>query len=155
MPSHGRAHPAPETELGHAVRAGIDAPAQARRMVATLPLQGEALDRLLIVVSELVANSVRHSGIAAGEPIGIRVAQGAAHLSVFVHDGGPGFSRRVATGRRRRAGGHGLKIVGALAEDWEVRCGPDGCTVRATLDLRGGGLEGVERAPDEPGHVHL
>ena len=37
---------------------------------------------MVVVVSELVTNSVRHAGIAAGDPIDVRVTGDERHVSV-------------------------------------------------------------------------
>ena len=121
-------------DLAHVVRAGPAAPAKARHVVATLPLTEELRDALVIVVSELVTNSVRHAGLAPGAPIELRVTGGDRRVSVSVHDGGPGFSKPIATNGKRRPGGLGLKIVAALSEDWAVARGPEGCTVRCAVE---------------------
>jgi signal transduction histidine kinase len=132
LPLGARFHPVVTHDLTQVLRAGLAAPARARHMVATLPL-GEGLrDASMVVVSELVTNSVRHAGIAAGDPIEVRVTGDERHLSVSVHDGGPGFSQ-IATNGSRPSGGLGLKMVAALSEDWAVACGPDGCTVRCAV----------------------
>ena len=48
---------------------------------------------LVIVVSELVTNSVRHAGIAAEDPIELHVTGDDRGVSVSVHDGGPGSGK--------------------------------------------------------------
>ena len=126
-------YPAVAHDVTQVVRAGVSAPAQARNVVATMPLTEGLRDALVIVVSELVTNSVRHAGVAPGAPIQLRVTGDDRRLSVSVHDGGPGFSKPIATNGKRRPGGLGLKIVAALSEDWAVASGPDGCTVRCAV----------------------
>ena len=121
-------------DLAHVVRAGPAAPAKARNVVATMPVTEELRDALVIVVSELVTNSVRHAGLAPGAPIELRVTGGDRRLSVSVHDGGPGFSKPIAANGEKRPGGLGLKIVAALSEDWAVASGPAGCTVRCAVE---------------------
>jgi anti-sigma regulatory factor (Ser/Thr protein kinase) len=135
LPADWKLDPAPQADWVQVVRSGIAAPAQARRMATALPLREEARHRLVIVVSELVTNSVRHSGVAAGGPIDIRVTEASGRLSVSVHDGGAGFSQPTAVNSSRRNGARGLRIVSALSENWSVETGPDGCTVRSELDV--------------------
>ena len=113
------------------LRAGPAAPEQARHMVPALPLSKGVRDAALVVVSELVTNSVRHAGLAAGDPIEVRVTGDERHLSVSVHDGGPGFSQIATNGGSSR--GLGLKIVEGLSEAWSVAYGRDGCTVRCAV----------------------
>jgi anti-sigma regulatory factor (Ser/Thr protein kinase) len=146
LPSTWKLHLAREPDWAQAVRSGLAAPAQARRMVRSLPLQEEARDALVIVVSELVTNSVRHSGVAAGEPIEIRVTEADGQVSVSVHDRGPGFSPTTATNGKPRPAGVGLKIVAALSENWHVECAHDGCTVRSVFDASSTPLARQSRA---------
>ncbi len=134
LPTGPRLYPAETHDLTQVLRAGLAAPAKARHMVATLPLDEGMRDALVIVVSELVTNSVRHAGIGAGDPIEVRVTGDDRRLSVSVHDGGPGFSKPIATNGRRQLGGLGLKIVAALSDDLAVACGPEGCMVRCAVE---------------------
>ena len=134
LPFEARLYPAVTHDRTQVLRAGLAAPAEARQMVATLPLNEGLRDAVVVVVSELVTNSVRHAGIAAGDPIEVRVTGDERHLSVSVHDGGPGFSQPIATNGSRWPRGLGLKIVAALSQDWAVTCGPGGCTVRCAVD---------------------
>jgi anti-sigma regulatory factor (Ser/Thr protein kinase) len=134
LPFEARLYPGVRHDRTRVLRAGLAAPAQARRMVATLPFTEGLRDALAMVLSELVTNSVRHAGVAAGDPIELHVTGDDRRLSVSVHDGGPGFSKPMATNGTRRAGGLGLKIVAALSDDWAVSCGPEGCTVRCAVE---------------------
>jgi len=133
LPSGPRLYPAVIHDRTQVLRAGLAAPANARHMVDTLPLAEELRDALVMVVSELVTNSVRHAGIAAEDPIDLHVTADDRRAFVSVHDGGPGFSLPIATNGKPRAGGLGLKIVAALSEDWSVACEPDGCTVQCAV----------------------
>jgi anti-sigma regulatory factor (Ser/Thr protein kinase) len=133
LPFGPRLYPAVTHDRTQVVRSGLAAPSKARHMVATLPLAEGLRDALVIVVSELVTNSVRHAGIAVEDPIEVHVTGDDRRLYVSVHDGGPGFSVPIAKNGKPRAGGLGLKIVAALSEEWGVACGPDGCTVRCAV----------------------
>ena len=110
-----------------AIHGGDLAPGVARRAFDTFV--GENLDdgrrddaRLL--VSELVANSVRHGRVGAEESIKLTFWSTETLLRVSVTDHGPGFdpasARRPADGDRE--GGRGLMFVEALADRWGVRC---------------------------------
>lgn len=134
LPFGERLYPAVTHNRTQVLRAGLAAPAKARHMVATLPVPEGLRDALAIVISELVTNSVRHAGLAAGDPIDVHVTGDDRRLSVSVHDGGPGFTRSVATNGRPRVGGLGLKIVAAVSEELDVACGPEGCTVRCAVE---------------------
>jgi len=72
-------------------------------------------DDVLLLVSELVTNSVRHSG--SGK-IDVRVSTADGHIRVEVSDSGPGFD--VAD---PRGDGLGIDIVAKLAERWGYSSG--------------------------------
>jgi len=98
------------------------APSQARRWVmergSALP-RGQ-LDLLLLLVSELVTNSVRHSGAVPGERVQIAVERRDGTIHVDVQDNGPGFDRHGLT-----PGPHGLQVVESAADRWGIeRSGP-------------------------------
>jgi anti-sigma regulatory factor (Ser/Thr protein kinase) len=122
-------------DVTQVVHAGLGAPGEARRVVATLALPEGLRDDLRIVVSELVANSVLHAGVVAGDPIEVHLAGDDRRVCVSVRDGGPGFSSKpLATNGRPPTGGRGLAIVAALSEGWAVASGPEGCTVRCAVE---------------------
>jgi len=107
------------------------APSQARRWVlergSDLPRRQK--DLLLLLVSELVTNSVRHSGAVPGERVQIALERGDGTIHVDVQDTGPGFDPRDL-----RAGPHGLQIVESEADRWGIeRSGPT--TVWFELDV--------------------
>jgi len=134
LPFEARLYPAVTHDVTQVMRAGLGAPAEARHVVATLPLTEGLRDALVVVVSELVTNSLRHAGLAAGDPIELQVTGDDRRASVSVHDGGAGFSKPMATNGKRRPSGLGLRIVAALSDDLAVACGPDGCTVRCAVE---------------------
>ena len=82
-------------------------------------------DDVLLLVSELVTNSVRHSG---SEDIDVKVSANDGHIRVEVSDSGPGFDASDP-----RGDGLGIDIVGRLAERWGYTSG-DRFTVWAELE---------------------
>jgi anti-sigma regulatory factor (Ser/Thr protein kinase) len=107
------------------------APGQARRWVSERgsDLPRGKLDLLLLLVSELVTNSVRHSGAVPGERLHIALERGDGTIHVDVRDSGPGFDRRDLT-----PGPHGLQVVQSAADRWGIeRSGPT--TVWFELDV--------------------
>jgi anti-sigma regulatory factor (Ser/Thr protein kinase) len=94
----------------------------ARREVNRLAgeVDGEQLEVLVLLVSEMVSNSIRH---AEGSPsVDVRVWLGRRSVRLEVEDRGPGF--RPPRAAPRAAGGWGLVIVDRLARRWGVRSGP-------------------------------
>ncbi len=93
------------------------APARARQAVTACfggLLGEETLDDVLLVVSELVTNALRHG---SGD-IELRMAYDADHVTGAVSDDGAGFARRRRLPDRGQVGGHGLHIVGRVATRW-------------------------------------
>jgi anti-sigma regulatory factor (Ser/Thr protein kinase) len=119
----------PTTAVNRNIRAGLSAPAQARRVMSGLPVDETVQNRLALVVSELVTNSLRHAGLAAGDPIELRATRDNGTVLISVHDGGPGFEPRERRAEAPAGGGAGLSIVDSLADRWGVDQSPDGCTV--------------------------
>lgn len=107
------------TELAPDVRA----PQQAREIVlgATADLPKAVQNDLVLLVSELVSNSVVHVESKPNDMIGLLLAQEQDVLHVEVSD----RSARIAHRRPAGAGGYGLNLVDKLASRWgaELRNG--------------------------------
>ena len=72
-----------------------------------------------LLVSEVVTNSVRHSG--SEEPIRLRVWSRQSGIKVEIADGGYGFEAGpLGAGDDDDDGGRGMMIVDALADRWGV-----------------------------------
>jgi two-component sensor histidine kinase len=95
------------------------APADARRMVASRfgdELAPETLDDVLLVVSELMTNAVLHG--EGGVQLRLAVAKDCV-MGQVTDDGGR-FDGRPRKLDPARAGGHGLRIVGCVADRWGI-----------------------------------
>jgi serine/threonine-protein kinase RsbW len=95
----------------------------ARRAVASRGLVSECVEpTLLLLVSELVSNSVRHAGMADDEPIRLRARTERDCAYVEVCD--PGHSGQVPAKRQNadalEPGGLGLVLVDEMADRWGV-----------------------------------
>ena len=103
LPDQAKLGDLSESEFGvnRSLRADLAAPRQARHAVATLPLRELARERLALVVSELVTNSIRHAGLAAGDPIELQMTRDNGQVRIAVHDGGPGFDPTDGRERQR------------------------------------------------------
>ena len=113
------------------MRAGLAAPAEARRAVVSLPLSEPARKKLALLVSELVSNSIRHARLSAGDPIDMQLVSENGQVWIAVHDSGPGFDPE---GHRQWGDWRfGLAIIAALADKWGVDRSPDGCTVWCSM----------------------
>ena len=136
LPDHAKLHIVSESVPGvsRSIRAGLSAPAQARRAVSSLPLREPVREQLALLVSELVTNSLRHAGLSAGDPIELQLTSDNGDVWVSVHDDGPGFNPGAQAPGGTANGNFGLEIVAKLARDWGVDHGPDGCTVWCAVD---------------------
>lgn len=98
---------------------GPDAAAQARDAIASLrgDLDPSVRDTLRLLVTELVANSVRH---AAADAVTLRVLVRPQAVRTEVTDSGPGFDPADAGVPRDDHSGYGLFMVSRLATRWGV-----------------------------------
>jgi anti-sigma regulatory factor (Ser/Thr protein kinase) len=106
-----------------AIPLGVHAPAVARSVVAEC-LAGQVapcvVDTALLLVSELVTNSVRHSGVPEGEDVVVRVDVWPDVCRVEVED--PGRDGVIAQQPQDllKGGTMGLHLVDTLSERWGV-----------------------------------
>jgi anti-sigma regulatory factor (Ser/Thr protein kinase) len=116
------------------LESGTRSPARARAVAADLvsEMHLEAIgDDLVLIVSELVTNAVRH----AKPPVRLEIQADEHRVTVAVADGSPG--RPVAhTAAADAEGGRGLPIIDLLAAETGVRPSPPGKTVWAALARR-------------------
>jgi len=117
------------SEIELTVAADRAAACEARHAVAGCGLVGAAQEpTLLLLVSELVSNSVRHAGMDAEERIRLRARSG--EVSAYVEVCDAGRSGQVPQKRDKYAdplepGGLGLVLVDEMADRWGVHCRPD------------------------------
>ncbi len=111
--------------------ADVGAPCAARHVVARYlgDLVGPSVfDNAQLLVSELVTNSVRHSGVVAGEQLTVRVGLGQTWCRVEVED--PGHEGVIAPRPADTAqrSGMGLNLVQTLSERWGLERACEGGT---------------------------
>jgi two-component sensor histidine kinase len=102
------------------IDARADAPAQARRIVISEfsgRVTRRTLEKLQLLVSELVTNGIVHGRARHGDSITLDLRVNST-LRCAVVDPGAGFARRAA---RDRDGGWGLRLVERLADRWGVQ----------------------------------
>ena len=94
------------------------APAIARRAVEEVAANVDpgVLRDAQLLVSEVVTNSIKHSG--SDDPIQLRVWERSTGLKIEVADGGFGFEPAEPRDRGVDEGGRGLLILEALADRW-------------------------------------
>lgn len=95
------------------------APAIARQVIDRLErLRPDVAVNARLLVSELVANAVRH--VQARGEIGMSVDLRADSLRVEIVDPGSGFAPRARTRDSPLGSGWGLHLVGELSDRWGV-----------------------------------
>lgn len=118
---------------------GVESGAAARRaMLArddTLPTA--VRDDVLLLVSELVSNAVRHAGAGPEQPLRVELRREAQRVSVAVADKGPGFARRPTPSRMNRSGGWGLYLVDQIADRWGIERTSSGSRVWFEIGYEG------------------
>jgi anti-sigma regulatory factor (Ser/Thr protein kinase) len=111
---------------------------RARRALAGAGLVDSAQEpTLLLLVSELVTNSVRHAGLTAEERIRLRCRALRACARVEVCDSGrTGGAPRIRDhdGEPLQPGGLGLRLIDAMADRWGVARGARETCVWFELD---------------------
>lgn len=119
------------------IPAGPDSALAARRALGALrrDVEPELLQQLRLLVSELVTNSVRHSGIEPGSPVDVQVALFDGGVRMTVTDSGTGFLPRPRESDMAVLGGWGLVLVDQLADRWGV-VNEDGSRVWLEIDRR-------------------
>ncbi|WP_374228516.1 ATP-binding protein [Streptomyces sp. CNQ085] len=119
---------------------------RARRAVRDLvgrrgaPVVGELMDGLLLVLSELVTNAVRHAALLSAE-IGVEISLDAGRIRLGVEDGHPYRPAALAAvPGHDHTGGRGLLLVKAVVAEAGGSCETErtafgGKVVRVALPL--------------------
>lgn len=105
------------------VAATPEAPTRARRWLDDIPelrMLGQVAFDVRLLVTELVANSVRHGGLDETDLITVMLELSEASIRLEVQDPGEGFAFPVRPHRRDIEGGRGLQIVAAISHRWGI-----------------------------------
>ena len=108
-------------DLHQDIPLSLRAPTEARHALDELAaaLPSKVLEDLRLIVTELVANSVKHSGLRQGESIALRVQASPERVHVEVADVAGGFSPVARhPGVFSDSGGWGLYLLDRLADRW-------------------------------------
>ena len=118
---------------------GPTAGSEARRAVlagdGSLPVT--ARENLLLLVTELVNNSVRHAPVGTDGSLRVAVRWGDRRVRVEVEDPGRRFTPARPRHRPDGSGGWGLVLVDRIADDWGVSRTETGTSVWFELELLG------------------
>jgi anti-sigma regulatory factor (Ser/Thr protein kinase) len=122
----------PDVVLAHTLelRGGRHAPGAVRSVFGTLlaeHLDGDDFLDVIVLVSELITNAVRHGGADEGGTIVVHVAIAPLVLRVEVCDGGPGFVPPAVPRPGPEGGGNGLVLLARMSSRWGVACDDGAC----------------------------
>jgi anti-sigma regulatory factor (Ser/Thr protein kinase) len=108
------------TETVVSLPRSTDAPRQARQLVSEL-VAPDRVDDARLLVSELVTNAVKYG--PEDEAIRLIIRRGDERMRFTVHDRGLGPLPAMRADDDPAPGGHGLRLVDALADRWGVERG--------------------------------
>jgi anti-sigma regulatory factor (Ser/Thr protein kinase) len=77
-------------------------------------------DDVLLLLTELVTNAVRHAHARPGQLVRVELRQRRGAVRVAVCDEGSGFARQATCSRPDETGGWGLVLVDRIADRWAV-----------------------------------
>lgn len=83
-------------------------------------LPSSVRDDVLLLLTELVTNAVRHAGAGADRMVRVELLKCSRRVRVAVRDDGAGFIREAIRFRRDESGGWGLFLVDRIAHRWAV-----------------------------------
>jgi anti-sigma regulatory factor (Ser/Thr protein kinase) len=113
-------------ELEIVLERTVQAPARARYAVCErceeLGVDGSLQQSLILLVSEVVSNAVRHSTGDPRAPVELSATFGPRAIRVTVTDAGEGFTPRPRDPTREHDG-YGLYLLEKVSESWGVESG--------------------------------
>ena len=86
-------------------------------------------ENVLLLVTELVTNAVRHAGAGPERPLQLELLHSPGWVAVAVADDGPGYTWRPTPKTGSESGGWGLFLVDQLADRWGVERATSGTRV--------------------------
>ena len=113
---------APRDRIAFEIGGGLEAAAAARRAIVAGNGRLPAVVRadVLLLVTELVTNAVRHAGAGPEQPLQVELLHRPGWVAVAVADDGPGYTWRATPSAGNEAGGWGLFLVDQIADRWGV-----------------------------------
>jgi anti-sigma regulatory factor (Ser/Thr protein kinase) len=128
---------APADRYAFRLAGGPEACVAARRAVAACNGQLPATVRydVLLLVTELVANAVRHAGVGPDQSLQLELRRWPQFVRIEVTDPGGQFARVHPRPITDEPGGWGLVLVERIAERWGVGHGAFGTCVWFEVDV--------------------
>jgi len=122
--------------LPHNVASAAAARRQVTEDMSALQVGTRLADDVALVISELVANSVRHASPLPHGDLEVSWEVRRDAVEVAVTDGGGNAVPQPRQSAPDDVGGRGLTIVAKLAANWGVEDTPRGTTVWAVVRVR-------------------
>jgi anti-sigma regulatory factor (Ser/Thr protein kinase) len=91
-----------------------------RALLAGKALPRSVRDDVLLLLTELVSNAVRHAEAGADRAVRVELRQRARTVEVAVFDEGNGFTAEAPRVKRDESGGWGLFLVDRIADRWAI-----------------------------------
>ncbi len=135
-------------DLRVVIAGGEKAAGHARRVLAerlSADLPAAVLGDLQLLVTEIVANSVRHGGVGEDDEIDLRVDVRGERVRVELRDTGIQADPRLRTPDLGGGGGFGMLLVSRMSERWGVDHEPN---VVMWFELALQRVEAPEAAPE-------
>jgi two-component sensor histidine kinase len=111
----------PAESLAFELSAGSMAGVEARRALleGNGALPSAVRDEVLLLVTELVTNAVRHANAGSDRAVRVELSRLSDRVKVAVFDGGAGFTAGPPA-ERDEADGWGLVLVDRVADRWAI-----------------------------------
>ena len=121
----------PLRSLAFSVAGGLEAAADARSAVLAGDgaVPASAREDILLLVSELVTNAVRHAGVGPERSVRVKLRRWPRRVRVEVAHPGSGFHHKPMPPSLDAHGGWGLVLVDRIADRWGVTNGAGGTCV--------------------------
>jgi anti-sigma regulatory factor (Ser/Thr protein kinase) len=123
--------------FGFLLNGGHQAGGEARRAVVAgdgkLPTAARA--DVLLLLTELVTNAVRHGGVGPEQSLRVVVRQWPRRVRVEVSDPGTRFTQLRQQSARDESGGWGLFLVERIADNWGIERAAAGTCVWFEIEL--------------------
>ncbi len=112
----------PSRGLAFSVNGGVGACSEARRAVLAgdRAVPASAREDILLLVSELVTNAVRHADVGPDRSLHVELKRWPSRVRVEVAHPGPGFEHEGVPPSLDATGGWGLVIVDRIADRWGI-----------------------------------
>jgi anti-sigma regulatory factor (Ser/Thr protein kinase) len=131
------------TSSGHGfaflLNGGLEAGSEARRVLVASDgeLPAPVRNDVLLLLTELVTNAVRHGGVSLDESLRVELRLWPRRVRVEVVDGGTHFTQVRPRASGGESGGWGLFLVDRIANSWGVGRGPSGTCVWFEIEFDG------------------